>query len=60
VFNSKFLKEFLCQKDSSLFVLKGWKNQQKEESLGIIFDLHFYFLSIFFVILISKLFIFSH
>jgi len=33
--------------------------------LGIVFDLHFYFilevfLSIFFVILISKLFVFSH
>ena len=34
MFNNKFLKEFLCQKDLSLFVFKGWKNQRKIEYLG--------------------------
>ena len=40
-FNTSFLKEFLEPKDLSLFCLKGWKNQEKEKSLGLVFDLHF-------------------
>ena len=44
--------------------LKGWKNQEKEKSLGLVFDHHFYSYSkkfpqeFFFVFLISKLFVF--
>ena len=44
LFNTSFLKEFLEQKDLCLFCLKGWKNQEKEKSLGLVFDLHFYYI----------------
>ena len=45
MFNSKFSKEFLGSKFSSLFVLKGiGKFKKKESLLGLVFDL--YFLSI--------------
>ena len=59
MFNSKFSKEFLDLKDHSLFVFKGWKNQEKEKSFGSIFDLHLHFnlefsQEFFFVFLISN------
>ena len=34
VFYSKVFKKFLCQKDLSLFIFKGWKIQRKIEYLG--------------------------
>jgi len=53
----------LSLKDSSLFVLKGWKNKRKLHIWDIAFDFHFkiilvIFPSIFFEFLISKLFVF--
>ena len=39
---SVFSKSFWVQKIYSLFVFKGLENQEKEKSLGLIFDLHFY------------------
>ena len=44
MFNYKFSKECLGLKISTLFVLKGWKNQEKEKPLGLVFDLHFYYI----------------
>ena len=41
MFKHKFSKEFLCSNDLFLFVLKGWKNQEKKKSLGLVFDLYF-------------------
>ena len=64
-FSNKFSNSFELKR--SIFIcFKGLENsKKKEKSLRIIFDLHFYFIlevfpSIFFMILISKLFIFSH
>jgi len=65
IFQQEFKRVFVVKRSIFILFSRVRKIKEKKKSLGIVFDLHFYFIlevfpSIFFVIFISKLFIFSH